>query len=476
MTDAPASFPQHLRKRLGQWVFPVFSILFLVYLVMISQNLTFFWDDYETLLVISRDPVGQLLMSGAGHYGPLWRLLFTLQVFVFGSWFPGYILAAGLFGLAGVWLLIRSLEILRAVPRWLSTASAIVFFTALGPVAQILIAVGSEWTSAFFFGTLAFWLFVRGGSTWTWFAALVASALCLNGTFPVYVSLFLAVVTYVHRREQLDVSWWRTLQSVGLYWLWLPLAAAWTVASSVLGQINATPYYQLNESTSVIPAPVGVGEVLRDWIVLTGSWLSSPMLPGILTEPLGVTTFSIALADHFVLVMIVVLVTSLALLIAFRNRIASFASSESFLVLVVLAIPVLVWALVIAYGRADSIHIVRYATIWLPFAALFWGTAAAEAMRSGKLLVKGTGIAISVILVVSAAVGLARFPQTIESAANLDRDRLTWSVEQMRVWDECLVSDDVDPVEEVSPRLDSDAFCETRRFVEKYSLVDRWLK
>lgn len=67
-----------------------------------------------------------------------------------------------------------------------------------------------------------------------------------------------------------------------------------------------------------------------------------------------------------------------------------------------------------------------------------------------------------------------RFPVTIERAANLDRERLVWSVEQARYWDACLDGANVSPIEEISPRLSPDAFCETRRFVENFALLDRF--
>ena len=459
------------------WLFAYagLSLGLLIYLGLVSSRLTFFWDDYETLLVIARDPVGQLFMSGAGHYGPLWRLIFTVQVFVFGSWFPGYVLVTGLFAVAGVWFIFRSSATLQRIPVWLGLSATVVIFSAVGPIAQVLIAVGSEWTSAFFFGTLAAWLVVRGSPTWIWVSALVASGLCLNGTFPVYVSFLLAMLVALRRRQMPDSSWWTSIRSLGAVWLWLPIAGIWTVVSSILGNVNATPYYELEEGSSLqdaLASPAGVGIMIHDWAALFASWMVAPLLPSVLTVPLGVTTLTIELSRLPALLGVAFLAVAVVTVTVVR-RVGPSAVSIAAPILVALALPVGTWALVIAYGRSESIHFVRYATIWLPFAAFFWATAITQFLSGYSRFSRVTGFILAVLLVVSATIGLWRFPTTIQQGADLDRNRLAWSVKQMQEWDTCLAQDKVLPIEEVSPRLDADAFCEARRFVESYALFDR---
>lgn len=461
--------------RLWLVVYAGFSLGFLVYLGFVSSRLTFFWDDYETLLVIARDPVGQLFMSGAGHYGPLWRLIFTLQVLLFGSWFPGYVLVTGLFAVAGVWFVYRSIAALQRIPVWLGLAAAVVIFSAIGPLAQILIAVGSEWTSAFFFGTLATWLVVRRSPTWSWVSALVASGLCLNGTFPVYVVFFLAMLVAYRRRQMPLSGWWTTIRAMGAFWLWLPIAGIWAVVGSILGNVNATPYYELEDGSALqdaVARPAGVGIMIHDWAVLFSSWMAAPLLPSVLTVPLGVTTLTIEFSRFLALLGVAALAAVVVVIVVLR-RVGSAAVAIAAPVLVALTLPVGTWALVIAYGRSDTIHIVRYATIWLPFATFFWAAAIALFLSGYSRSSRVTGFVLSALLVASATIGVWRFPTTIEQGADLDRNRLAWSVKQMEAWDTCLSQDKVLPIEEVSPRLDVDAFCEIRRFVDSHALFDR---
>lgn len=454
----------------------VVSALFILYISIIAGDLTFFWDDYETLHVISQDPFSQLFMSGAGHYGPLWRLIFTIQVFIFGTWFPGYVAVNAAFGVAGYWLLFGTLRSFIHIPLWQGLVGAGILFTGIGPLAQILIAVGSEWTSACFFGALAAYLYTKGARTWIWSASLMASALCLNGTFPVYVVLFLGVV--LARQQQLfpTSSWKERVLRARYFFLWIVVAGVWVIAGFVLGSVNATPYYDVGEIESLgqlVPTPPSPWQIIATTFSLGLSWTAAPVIPTILASELGVTTLTIAVSQYLVIVLIILLLLVFGALLWLSRHSGLSGIAERATIPLIVIMPLLAWALVIAAARSDTVHITRYATIWLPFASLFWVVVAVVFRQGERTVSRIIGISITGLLTLCAVAGAFLLPSTIRDAANLDRDRLQWSREQALLWDACLVSDQVRLVDEVSPLLDTDIFCGIRRYLEETSLYDQ---
>jgi hypothetical protein len=67
-------------------------------LVVVWQNLglTFFWDEWDVVWATVASPYYGILQDNGGNFFPLSRIVFALELSIFGTWYPGYMLVTSL--------------------------------------------------------------------------------------------------------------------------------------------------------------------------------------------------------------------------------------------------------------------------------------------------------------------------------------------------------------------------------------------
>jgi hypothetical protein len=443
------------------------TFIFLLSTFFISRSLTFFWDDYEVLKLIAERPLEQVFMNGVGHFGPVWRIFFMIQVFLFGANFYLYIISSAMLAAVGFWGFAYSFRPLMKNYFWLVIPFSLIFFTSLGVLQQILIAVGSEFTLAFAFAGAASYVYSRtlrfGWPT----ILLVASGLSLNGTLPIYYSLFAGVVVafFAYNRTNLSVQ-----KVVLVVFGGLGLTLIWAGLAAILGSLNPSPYYATSnpeaviriESQSILEQLFEFG---RTVLTLVLTWLAGPMIPGAITTPEFMSRILFFFALYVGVFFAILAAVAIALVILLRRNHRG-KLRRGLAVGLAWLLPTLMASVILAYTRPDSLTTERYAIIWVPAVLLFYlaVTLLLTSLHHKKFVRFASLVGITLLLL-SAFIGVVRLPHTIIAAADVDRPRSSLSVTQHELMSECLTSQVVNPLDEISPRLFGKDFCTVSRFL-----------
>jgi hypothetical protein len=443
------------------------TFIFLLAILCVSRSLTFFWDDYEVLKLIAVRPFEQVFMNGVGHFGPMWRIFFMIQVFLFGASFYLYIFSSAILVAIGFWGFAYSFRPLMKNYFWLVIPFSVIFFTSLGVLQQVPIAVGSEFTLAFAFAGAASYVYSRS-LRFKWpTILLVASGLSLNGTFPIYYSMFAAVVVTFYAYNQTNLS----IKKVSfVVFGGLSLTLVWAGIAAILGSLNPSPYYDSSSSENVVRIESqSVLEQLFDFgrtvFTLVLTWLAGPIIPGATAAPDSISRILFFFALHVGLVFVIFMAIATALVVLLRRH-REDEFRRALAVVLAWLLPTFIAAVILTYTRPDSLITDRYAIIWVP-TVLFFYLAIALLLTSlrRKLFARIVGFVGIALLSLSAIFGLMRLPLTIIAAADLDRPRTSLSLSQHKLMSECLNSQVVTPLSEISPRLSGEDFCAVSRFL-----------
>lgn len=449
---------------------------FIGVIIWASRSLTFFWDDYEVIGLIADNPIDQMFINGVGHFGPLWRLFFLIEVYVFGPHYFLYTAISALLAAIGFWGFAWALKPVLGSYFWLIIPASIVYFTSLGAMAQIVVAVGSEFTLGFAFAGMAAYIYSRTLRLVWPLTLMVLSGLSLNGTLPVNYAMFSAVVVTYVLLGKVHIASSRLFTVV---FGGLGLTISWLAASAIFGSLNPSPYYAAASSDlSVALEPTGFFEQV--WNILTTStglsisWIIAPLLPGAVVVPDLMSRITILIMSNLVL-FILIMTAATAFLIFILRKKPSFRRERGIFIIVMWLIPIIIWAALVAYTRPGAFVTERYANIWLPpvlFLLLSLVLLFALLQKSGitRILI----IPISTLLVANSIFGLLMAPQTAIAAANIERPRMDLSWAQHELMFDCLSTEAVTPYDEISPLLSGADFCKVSRFLLQESLLSRY--
>lgn len=444
---------------------------FVIVTVLVSRELTFFWDDYASIGVIVDDhPLGQLFMGGAGHFGPLWRLFFTINTYLFDSTFEMYTALSAVLASAGFWGFAYSLKDFLRSYFWLSVPTSIIFFNSIGLYALTLVAVGSEFNLAFAFAGGAAYVYSRRRSIWLSLPLLLASALTLNGTFPLYYLMFMATVTTLMATQ---VNGRPTRKFVFFGTLGLFTTLIWAAIASVLGAINAIPYYALGAESAI--TVIETDKSVMEWLgelttscILFLTWTMSAFIPASHITPDFLSILLFFVAKYITLIVVGLVLAGLLMVRAHKRGAPTRQKSLNWILPFVWTLPILFWVVVTTLVRPDSLVIPRYAAIWLPPVLFFIlvtlrSLDAAQTSLFSRILIRvGAGlICCSAILGAYQAFPSARY------AADIDRPRIALSETQDRLMVACLDEVSVIPLDEISPQLSATEFCKVSRFLQR---------
>lgn len=440
------------------------TALFLFMTFQVSRSLTFFWDDYEILRLIALHPVEQIFMNGVGHFGPIWRLFFTAEVFVFGDIFFLYTVTSAVLAAIGYWGFAYSLKPILRSYFWLVIPFSLIYFTSVGVFTQILTAVGSEFTLAFAFAGLSAYVYSRTKKYGWPIGLLTLSGLSLNGSLPTYFSMFAAVVIahVVYERSSVKIKKTLFILTIGLATTFL-----WAVTAAVLGALNPSPYYAAAAAITNESVPLGeqVAALLRNIPSLTLSWLAAPFVPGAVISPSLMSRLTIFVVQYLPLF----LMASgglIAVLFFYLKRHRIRGAHKQLLAVGVALVPVVITAAIVAYTRPGAITAPRYGNVWIPAVLLLFLILAPLIIANRqRLSIRVVGVMGATLLVANAAIGVIFLPSTVVEASNSDRPRIALSPSQHALMAECLKTDVVTPIDEISPQLSAQDFCIVARFL-----------
>lgn len=429
------------------------AIAFALIVVWQNRGLTFFWDEWDVVAATLESPYYGILQDNGGNFFPLSRIVFGLELAVFGSWYPGYMLVTSLlFGATTLtfnWLLDDGTK----TRRILLTAFSLIYLSSTGVLFASSMGFMLKWALSPLLAILAAAFFIRAhgatknrnlqlGLAWLFFFlswAAFSSSIIL---------MALLIVGLIHIAPQKQTGQPITTLQVKISLLILTISMALAVLGLKLAELNPpiNPTTGTAQETVDLVSSIDVVSVLVSGLAATFAGLVSVTLSIPLHDNQINSWLVIAFRDYifFVLVLTALL---LGVIYLIRKRLPSTNLAMTFLLL-------LGANLFLSAARSPLIH--RYQTLWIPIAILVilslipWFTKLHFGLLN-RLLV--TVVIMAGVLsgwhIATNALSIA----TIERQRDLaDSTRLTNPVD-------CLAEAN-DTLEQVAPTITADRLCE----------------
>jgi hypothetical protein len=360
-----------LRSRSGinLWLagWAIGAIVFALIVVWQNRGLTFFWDEWDVVAATLESPYFGILQDNGGNFFPLSRIVFGIELAIFGTWYPGYMLVTSLlFGattFAFNWLLDDGTKSRRLLLSFFS----IIYLSSTGVLFASSMGFMLKWGLSPLLAILSAAFFVRSGQpgrnrkamlviawlflllSWASFSsAIILMALLIVGLIQVASQLETAMPVRVIRAK---------------------LSVAILVVSTVLAFIGIR-LAELNPPINPLTGTAGETVDLLSSIDIASILLSG--LAATLAALVSVTV-SIPLHDNqinswlviafrdYVIFAAAVLAMAIGLIYLIRKSLPSRQLALLFLLL-------LAANMFLAAARSPLIH--RYQTLWIPIAVL----------------------------------------------------------------------------------------------------------
>lgn len=123
-----------MRLRLNPWVL-IWTIIALAFALIITwqdRGLTFFWDEWDVVWATIESPNFGVLQDNGGNFFPLSRVIFALEMWIFGTWYPGYIFVTSLIFGATTLAFNLTMDDGTRTRRILLTAFSLVYLSSTG--------------------------------------------------------------------------------------------------------------------------------------------------------------------------------------------------------------------------------------------------------------------------------------------------------------------------------------------------------
>ena len=89
---------EKIKTRVGLWGvgWAIGAIIFAVVVTWQNRGLTFFWDEWDVASATLESPYYGIFQDNGGNFFPLSRVVFGIELAIFGTWYPAYMLVTSL--------------------------------------------------------------------------------------------------------------------------------------------------------------------------------------------------------------------------------------------------------------------------------------------------------------------------------------------------------------------------------------------
>lgn len=120
--------------RFDAWVigWALGAVIFALVVVWQNRGLTFFWDEWDVVAATVTSRNFGILQDNGGNFFPLSRIVFAVELAIFGTWYPGYMLVTSLLFGATAFTFNRLLNDGTRVRRIALSAFALIYLSSTG--------------------------------------------------------------------------------------------------------------------------------------------------------------------------------------------------------------------------------------------------------------------------------------------------------------------------------------------------------
>ncbi len=154
---------EKIKMRVGPWGigWAIGAIIFAVVVTWQNRGLTFFWDEWDVVSATLESPYYGILQDNGGNFFPLSRIVFGIELAIFGTWYPGYTIVTSLLfgGTALAFNLL--LDDGTKTRRILLTAFSLIYLSSTGVLFASSMGFMLKWALSPLLAILAAVFFIR---------------------------------------------------------------------------------------------------------------------------------------------------------------------------------------------------------------------------------------------------------------------------------------------------------------------------
>ncbi len=410
---------ERLKTPFNPWIvaWSIGAILFALVVTWQNRGLTFFWDEWDVVSATLESPYYGILQDNGGNFFPLSRIVFGIELAIFGTWYPGYMFVTSLLFGATAFAFNWFLDDGTKTRRILLTAFSIIYLSSTGVLFASSMGFMLKWALSPLLAILAAAFFVRSqeagrNSTITLFMAWLFFFLSWASFSSSIILMALLIVGLIHMAPQKLTGKPITSLPIKLSILILFMSVALAGAGIRIAELNPPTNPLIGSAQGVFDSVLLQDP--RDSILLALAATLAAIASVVIAVPLHSNDFNswliIAFRDYLGFVA--------ALLLVFLGAIYAFKKSLPSRQIVLLFGLLFVAMAFITVTRTPFIH--RYQSLWVPLAILVI-LSVLTWLRSINLAILGNimfGIVIAAAVVSSWHIGTSSF-----SIANIEKQR-----------------------------------------------------
>ena len=371
--------------------------------IMSSQ--IWYWFDEWTIIRSQESAYLGLLQGHFGNFFPLGRLIFWVEVEVFGNFYPGLVLVNSVLVLITLYLVWRIISLRRSLNLWqqiVSIASLSIFATAAGVQFDVMWGFQVCWLLSILLAVLGPYLVQKGSiRPVTSVGFLLLSWLSMGSNIIPSSLLFMSLMLLINKKP-FKLAWITNFLLVSI------AALSLTLIGIVIARLNPSIEPLAQPSGVQLPGSLadvasGLGEVLAGSIL----WLVTPisLILGIRPNFLEEYGPILAVSPRLIFLCLLILVTLFLILSGIQRR-GSLISSSTFLLSLVALMSLVAFR---GQGDFNSTFNLRYAPSALLPVIIFWILMIASVTITNRKISQLTAGLVGTALIATAVTGSVVF-------------------------------------------------------------------
>lgn len=136
-------------------------IIFAIIVAWQDRGLTFFWDEWDVIWATMESPYYGVLQDNGGNFFPLSRIIYAIELAVFGSWYPGYVVVAALLFGATAFAFNKLMDDGTLIRRIALSSFSVIYLSSTGVLFASSMGFMLKWALSPLFAIIAATYFVR---------------------------------------------------------------------------------------------------------------------------------------------------------------------------------------------------------------------------------------------------------------------------------------------------------------------------
>jgi hypothetical protein len=452
---------ERLRAPINPWIiaWSIGAILFALVVTWQNRGLTFFWDEWDVVSATLESPYYGILQDNGGNFFPLSRIVFGIELAIFGTWYPGYMFVTSLlFGataLAFNWVLDDGTK----ARRILLTAFSLIYLSSTGVLFASSMGFMLKWALSPLLAVLAaaFFIWSRDAGrnskkmlviAWLFFFLSWAS---FSSSI---ILMALLIVGLIHIAPQKSTDRPVASSHIKISLLILVMSVALATAGIRIAELNPPANPLIGSAQGVVDTVLSQDPSNSTLLALAAALAG--LVSVVIAIPLHSNDFNswliIAFRDYLGLIAV--------LLLVFLGTIYAFKKSLPTKQIVLLFGLLFVAMAFITVTRTPFIH--RYQSLWIPIAVLVVLSALSWLKSINLPILRNLVIGV---VTIAAVVSSWHIGTSALSIANIEMQRDVADSMKLEDPSQCL-AEATQSLDQIAPTISSTQLCAVFEILE----------